>query len=125
MKRTTRILLVDDHEVVRHGMRALLDAKEGFDVCGEAGDGRVAVSMAKDLRPDIVVMDIGLPGLNGFDATAQILQAWPDTRVLVLSMHDAEHVVAEVVSAGASGFVLKSDAGRELVAAVDALCAGK
>ena len=119
--KTIRILLADDHEVVRRGLRALLEMHPGWEVCGEAADGRAAVELAQRLAPDIVVMDIGMPQLNGFEATRQILERTRGIEVLVLSMHDSEQMVREVIGAGARGYVLKSDAGRDLVAAVEAL----
>ena len=116
-----RILLADDHEVVRRGLRALLETHAGWEVCGEAADGRAAVERAQALAPDIVVMDIGMPQLNGFEATRQILERTRGIEVLVLSMHESEQFVREVIGAGARGYVLKSDAGRDLLAAVEAL----
>jgi DNA-binding NarL/FixJ family response regulator len=116
-----RILVADDHEVARRGVRALLESHPGWEVCGEAADGREAVNLAGRLRPDLALLDIGMPSLNGLDATRQILAAAPDVRVLILTMHDSEQVVREVLAAGALGFLLKSDAGRDLVAAVEAL----
>jgi len=118
---TLRILIADDHEVARRGIRALLETHPGWQVCGEAVDGREAVALAQQLKPDLVLLDIAMPGLNGLDATRQILAAAPQTRVLILTMHDSEQVVREVLAAGALGFLLKSDAGRDLVAAVEAL----
>ena len=117
----TRILVADDHEVVREGVRALLTAQPGWQICGEAVDGREAVAKAALLRPDVVVLDIGMPELNGLDAARQILQANSQVEVLILTMHDSEQTVREVVSTGARGYVLKSDAGRSLVAAVESL----
>ena len=116
-----RILIADDHEVARRGIRALLESHPGWEVCAEAADGREAVNAASRLKPDLVLLDIGMPSLHGLDATRQILAAEPDTRVLILTMHDSEQVVREVLAAGARGFLLKSDAGRDLVAAVEAL----
>lgn len=118
---SVRILLADDHEVVRRGLRALLESPGGWEVCGEASNGREAVDKAKKLKPEIVVLDIGMPGLNGLEATRQILKALPRTQVLILTVQESEQVIREVVEAGARGYVLKSDAGRDLVAAVDAL----
>jgi DNA-binding NarL/FixJ family response regulator len=117
----TRILVADDHDVVRQGVRALLEAQPGWEICGEAADGREAVRKTAALKPDVVVLDIGMPELNGLEATRQILKADPRMEVLVLTMHESEQVVREVVAAGARGYVLKSDAGRTLLAAVDAL----
>jgi DNA-binding NarL/FixJ family response regulator len=116
-----RILIADDHEVARQGIRALLESHPGWEVCAEAKDGREAVELASNSKPDIVLLDIGMPNLNGLDAARQILAMSPAIRILILTMHDAEQVVREVLAAGARGFVLKSDAARDLVAAVDAL----
>jgi len=115
------IVVADDHEVVRKGLRAILEAQDGWEITGEAATGREAVELAKEYRPDVVVLDITMPELNGLEATRQILKAVPTTEVLILTMHEPEQVVQEVLDAGARGYVLKSDAGRELVAAVDAL----
>lgn len=116
-----RILIADDHEVVRRGVRVLLEARSGWEICGEAVEGREAVDKAGRLQPDVVILDIGMPGLNGLDAARQIRKASPRTEVLILTMHESEQVVREVLGAGARGYVLKSDAGRQLVEAVEAL----
>jgi DNA-binding NarL/FixJ family response regulator len=116
-----RILIADDHEVARRGVRSLLEAHPGWEVCGEAKDGREAVECANKMKPDVVLLDIGMPNLNGLDAARQILAASPETRILILTMHDSEQVVREVLAVGARGFLLKSDAGRDVVAAVEAL----
>ncbi len=116
-----RILVVDDHAVVRRGVRALLESREGWEVCGEATTGRDAVEQSRQLRPDVVVMDLSLPGLNGLDATRQILKDAPDTEVLVLTMHHSEELARDVLQAGARGYVLKNDADENLLAAVDSL----
>jgi DNA-binding NarL/FixJ family response regulator len=116
-----QLLIVDDHEVVRRGLRVLIEPHPGWEVCGEAITGREAVEKAKKLRPDVVVMDIGMPELNGLEATRQILKAAPRTGVLILTVHESEQLVREVLAAGAQGYVLKSDAGRDLVAAIEAL----
>jgi DNA-binding NarL/FixJ family response regulator len=116
-----RILIADDHEVVRHGIRSLIEGHAGWEVCGEAVDGRDAVEKASALNPDLALLDIGMPNLNGLDAARQILKTAPRTRVLILSMHNSDQVVREVLEVGARGFVLKSDAARDLVAAVEAL----
>jgi len=116
-----RILIADDHEIVRRGIRSLLERHPGWEVCGEAEDGREAITQAKAMRPDLVLLDIGMPNLNGLDAARQIAASCPLTHVLVLTIHDSEQVVREVLAVGARGFLLKSDAGRDLVSAVEAL----
>lgn len=116
-----RILVADDHEVAREGIRSLLESHPGWEVCAEARDGREAVERACELKPDLILLDIGMPNLNGLEAARQILAASPDVPILIVTMHDANQVVREVLRAGARGFVLKSDAGRDLVAAVEAL----
>ncbi|MBS1850892.1 MAG: response regulator transcription factor [Acidobacteria bacterium] len=116
-----RILIADDHEIVRRGMRSLLEAHNGWEVCGEAVDGREAVEKAHALQPDVAILDIGMPNLNGLDAARQILSSSPDMRIVILTMHESEQVVREVLEVGARGFLLKSDAARDLVAAVEAL----
>jgi DNA-binding NarL/FixJ family response regulator len=119
-----RILIADDHEVVRQGVRAVLEGQPGWVVCGEARSGREAVAKAIELRPDIVVLDVSMPELNGLEATRQIRRAVP-AKVLVLSVHESAQVVTEVLDAGAHGYVLKADAGRTLVEAVRDLLAGE
>ena len=116
-----RILVVDDHAVVRRGVRALLESQPGWEVAAEAATGREAVDLAKRLQPDIVVLDLSLPELNGLDATRQILKESPRTEVLVLTMHHSEELARTVLQAGARGYVLKSDADHSLVAAVENL----
>ncbi len=118
---TFRILVADDHEVVLKGLISLLQAQPDWQVCGEAADGREAVDKAQQLKPDVVILDIGMPSLNGLEATRQILKVNPQARVLILTLHDSDQVVREVLNAGARGFLLKSDAARDLVAAVEAL----
>lgn len=116
-----QILLADDHEIVRRGLCALLRAQPDWEVCGEASNGREAVEKALELKPEVVILDIGMPTLNGLDATRQILRANPQIKVLILTLYDSDQVVQEVLNAGARGFLLKSDAARDLVAAVEAL----
>jgi DNA-binding NarL/FixJ family response regulator len=116
-----RILIADDHEVARRGIRAVLENHPGWAVCGEAKDGRESVELAAATKPDLVLLDIGMPNLNGLEAARQILNILPDVAILILTMHDSDNVVREVLRAGARGYLLKSDAGRDLVAAVEAL----
>jgi DNA-binding NarL/FixJ family response regulator len=116
-----RILLADDHEIVRRGLCSLLQKHEGWEVCGEASDGREAIAMAQQLKPDVVIVDIGMPHLNGLDTTRQLVQLDPSFKVIVLTITDSDQVIREALNAGARGFVLKSDAARDLVSAVEAL----
>ena len=116
-----RILIADDHEVVRRGLCTLLQTREGWEVCGEAKDGREAVEKAKQVRPDVVILDVGMPNLNGLAATRQLLQQNPRQKVIVLTITDSDQVIREALDAGARGFVLKSDAARDLISAVEAL----
>jgi DNA-binding NarL/FixJ family response regulator len=116
-----RILIADDHEVVRRGLCALLQAHEGWEICGEATDGREAVAKAAQLKPDVVILDVGMPNLNGLAATRQLTQHDPRCKVIVLTITDSDQVIREALDAGARGFVLKSDAARDLVSAVEAL----
>jgi DNA-binding NarL/FixJ family response regulator len=120
-----RILLVDDHDVVRRGLRSLVEAQADWEVCGEAATGREAVEKAGRLKPNVVIMDITMPGLNGLEATRQIRKATPGTQVLILTVHESEELLAEALRAGAHACMLKSDAGRELVSAIEALTQGK
>src|SRR5579864_3705936 len=116
-----RILIADDHDVARRGIRAMLEGHPGWQVCAEARDGREAVELASATKPDLTLLDIGMPNLNGLEAARQILATSPNALILILTMHDTDHVVREVLRAGARGFILKSDAGRDLIAAVEAL----
>jgi len=120
-----RILVADDHEVVRRGVCALLQSQQDWEVCAEASDGRDAVRKALQLKPDAVVLDVGMPGLNGLEATRHILKEHPETRVLILTLHDSDQIVRDVLNAGARGFLLKSDAARDLVVAMQALRRGE
>jgi len=120
-----RILLADDHTLVRSGIRSLLEDEPGLDVIGEAEDGRTAVSMASQLKPDVVIMDIAMPLLNGLEATRQIKIQCPDVKVLILSMHDNEEYIRQVLEAGAMGYILKDAAARELISAVQSVYRGE
>jgi DNA-binding NarL/FixJ family response regulator len=125
LKGSLRILLADDHALVRKGLRATIESRAGWSVCGEAATGREAVEMARNLRPDIVVMDLTMPELNGLDATRRILRAAPRTEILILSMHESEQLIHEVLAAGARGYVLKSDAGGAICLAIESLARHK
>jgi DNA-binding NarL/FixJ family response regulator len=116
-----RLLVADDHDVVRKGLCALLQEQPGWEVAGEASDGRDAVEKAKKLKPDVTVLDISMPHLNGLEAARQILKDVSTTKILILTMHDSDTLIREVLNAGARGYVLKTDAGVDLVNAVDAL----
>ena len=116
-----KVLIADDHEIVRQGLRSMLEAQRECQVVGEAADGRQAVAMTKELNPDVVILDIGMPTLNGLEATRQILKLRPQTKVLILTMHESDSVIREVLDAGARGYILKTDAGRDLVTAGDSL----
>jgi DNA-binding NarL/FixJ family response regulator len=120
-----RILVADDHEVVRKGLIAILQQQPEWRMCGEACNGREAVEKATQLLPDVIVMDVSMPGLNGLEATRQIVKANPATKVLILTLHDSDQVIHDVLDVGARGYLLKSDSGCELVAAVDALLRDK
>jgi DNA-binding NarL/FixJ family response regulator len=118
---TLRLLVADDHEVVRKGLCALLSEQPGWEIAAEAHDGRDAVEKAKKHKPDVTVLDIAMPLLNGLEAARQILKDVPSTKILILTMHDSDTLIREVLNAGARGYVLKTDAGSDLVNAVDAL----
>ncbi|HUJ26269.1 MAG TPA: response regulator transcription factor [Myxococcales bacterium] len=120
-----RILIADDHEVVRKGLRSLLEGQPGLEVVGEASNGREAVEKAIEEKPDVVVLDIGMPELNGLEATRRIVKAMSRTEVLILTVYESEEVIRQVLRAGARGYVLKSDAGRLLLSAIEAVAAHK
>jgi DNA-binding NarL/FixJ family response regulator len=116
-----RILIADDHAVVRQGIKTLLQSHLGWEICGEATDGRQAVDMAKQLKPDIVVMDIGMPNLNGLEAARLMLRDNPEQKIVIATVNESEQVIRAVLEAGARGYILKSDAALDLVSAVEAL----
>jgi DNA-binding NarL/FixJ family response regulator len=120
-----RILVADDHELVRRGIRGLLRARPGWTVVGEAMNGREAVEKANRLKPDVVILDISMPDLDGLQATRRIREVVPTTKVVVLTMHDSDQMVRRVLHAGALGYVLKSDLATQLVKAVKYVSAGK
>jgi len=115
-----RLLVVDDHDVVRKGVRALLEERPGWEVVAEASNGREAVEKAKLLRPDVTILDLIMPELNGLEAAREILKSVP-TKILILTVYDSDPLIRQTLEEGAQGYVLKSDAGRDLVSAVDAL----
>jgi len=117
-----RILIADDHEIVREGLRAMIQRQPGWEVCGDVSTGREVVAQAPALNPDIIVMDIGMPELNGLDATRQIKRALPNTEVLIFTANETEEIVRNVFKAGAKAYLLKSDANQHLVPAIEALC---
>jgi DNA-binding NarL/FixJ family response regulator len=120
-----RILVADDHELVRRGLRGVLAGRPGWEVVGEAATGREAVQIARELQPDVAVLDVTMPEMTGLEATQAIRKESPRTQILILTMHDSEQVAQAVLDAGARGYLLKTDAARELVAAVEALCQHK
>ena len=122
---TTRILLADDHELFRQGLRSLLEKHAHLEVVGEAHDGRAAVALTEELHPDLVIMDITMPGLNGVEATRRIIAGASGARVLALSMHSSRRFMAEVLKAGASGYMLKECAVAELILAVRTVTSGR
>jgi len=116
-----RILLADDHEIVREGVRAMIDRQPGWEICGEASTGREAVEQAEKLKPGLVIMDIGMPELNGLEATRQIKRILPETEVLIFTANETEEIVRQVFQAGARGYLLKTEAGKHLIPALEML----
>jgi two-component system response regulator NreC len=121
----TKVLLADDHAILREGIRMVLDAQPGITVVGEAEDGRQALEMVENLQPDVVVMDIAMPNMNGAEATRQIKRRFPHTKVVILTMHENQQYLMQIVNAGATACVLKRSAGTELVTAVKAAARGE
>jgi DNA-binding NarL/FixJ family response regulator len=120
-----RLFLADDHEIVRFGLRNLLESQFGWSVVGEAGDGKEAVEKILLLEPDVALLDISMPSMNGLDAAREILARGSRSKILILSMHDSQDIIQRVLDSGAKGYVLKSDAMRDLIAAVDAVRSNK
>lgn len=121
LMRPLRILIADDHDLVRRGVKALLQAHEGWQICGEANTGREAVAKAEELKPDIAILDISMPDLNGLEAARRIRKINPATEVLILSMHYSDQLIREIVDAGIRGYIVKSDSDRDLIIAVETL----
>src|ERR1700734_2329463 len=119
--KTLRILIADDHDLMRRGVKALLQSRAGWEVCGEAHTGREAVSKAEELKPDVVILDISMPDLNGVDAAKRIRKVAPATEILILSVHYSDQLIREIVEAGVRGHIVKSDSDRDLVIAVETL----
>lgn len=122
--RPIKILLADDHTIVRQGLAKLLEAESNLEVVGEAQDGREAVNKVQKLIPDIVIMDIAMPLLNGIEATRQIKKTLPQTKVIILSMHSHDRYISELISLGASGYLLKDSTGEEIIKAISAAIKG-
>ncbi|MBN1341899.1 MAG: response regulator transcription factor [Phycisphaerae bacterium] len=122
---STAILLVDDHRMMRDGLRAVIEKEAEMRLVGEAENGRKAVELTRELVPDVVVMDVGMPDMNGIEATRRILAENPDVKVIALSTHDDERYVHAILDAGASGYVLKKDASDDLLRAIEAATSGK
>jgi DNA-binding NarL/FixJ family response regulator len=121
----TRILIADDHEIFRKGVRSLLDTCPQWEICGEASNGVEAVEKARKLAPDIVIMDLSMPQINGLDAMRQILREIPKTRVVILTQHDSAYMFAAAMNAGALAYVTKSQVARYLLEALESVAAGK
>src|SRR5580698_935582 len=119
--KTVKILVADDHDIIRRGLKQLLTSRPGWEVCGEAKTGREAVALTEQLKPDVVVMDVSMPDLNGLEAARKIHKAFPKIGILILTLHFSDQLVLDIVEAGARAYIMKSDADRDLVSAVDAL----
>jgi DNA-binding NarL/FixJ family response regulator len=118
---SVRILVVDDHDLMRRGIKSLLQTHPGWEICGEAHTGREAVQKAEELKPDVVILDISMPDLNGVEAAKRIRKASPNTEVLILSVHYSDQLIREILGAGVRGYIVKSDSDRDLVIAVETL----
>ena len=119
--KTVRILVADDHDIIRRGLKQLLTSRPGWEVCGEAKTGREAVTLAEQLKPEIVVMDISMPDLNGLEAARRIHKLFPKTGILILTLHFSDQLLRDIVEAGARAYIMKSDADRDLISAIEAL----
>jgi DNA-binding NarL/FixJ family response regulator len=119
--KTLRILIADDHDLMRRGLKALVESRPGWTVCGEAHTGREAIAKAEEFKPDIVILDITMPELNGVEAARRISKVSPSTEILVLSVHYSDQLIREILEAGARGYIVKSDSDRDLLVAVETL----
>lgn len=122
---TTRLIVADDHQILRQGLVALLGVQSDLEIVGQASDGREAVALARELNPDVIVMDVAMPNLNGIDASRQIVASVPSAKVIILSAHGHQRMIAEALRSGASGYVPKDSAMEELVEAIRAVVAGQ
>src|ERR1700674_3913475 len=120
-----RILIADDHDLMRRGVKTMIESHAGWEVCGEATTGREAVAKAEELKPDILVLDISMPDLNGVEAARRIRKSSPGTEILILSMHYSDQLIREIVDAGVRGYIVKSDSDRDLIIAVETLARRK
>jgi DNA-binding NarL/FixJ family response regulator len=120
-----RILVADDHDLMRRGVKTLLESHAGWEVCGEAKTGREAVDKAEELKPDIIILDISMPDLNGVEAARRIRKASANTEILILSMHYSDQLIREIVDAGVRGYIVKSDSDRDLIVAIETLAKHK
>jgi len=116
-----RILIADDHNLVRRGLKALIESRPGWRVCGEAHTGREAAAKAEEMKPDVIILDISMPGLNGVEAARRIRKSSPNTEILILSVHYSDQLIRDILDAGARGYVMKSDSDRDLIVAVQAM----
>jgi len=121
MLKNLRILVADDHDLVRRGLRGLIESQPGWQVCEEAHTGREAVAKAEQVKPDVAILDISMPELNGLEAARRIRKASPDTEILILSVHYSDQLIRDIFEAGARGYIVKSDSDRDLLVALDAL----
>ncbi len=116
-----RILIADDHDLMRRGIKEMLQSHAGWEICGEARNGRAAVAAAGKLKPDIAILDISMPDLNGLEAARRIRKESPNTEILILSLHSSDQLIREIIEAGVKGYILKTDSDRDLIAAVETL----
>src|ERR1700691_3187314 len=118
---TIKVLIADDHDLMRRGIKSIIDTKKGWEICGEAQTGVQAVAKAKELKPDVAILDIGMPDLNGLEAAKRIRKVLRNTEILILSVHHSDQLIHEIVNAGIRGYIMKSDSDRDLVSAVENL----